>query len=93
MEQPDETLTAALSGDGQQAAAQAKPTSPPVLPKRALGGTGVEVTILNLGTWMSPGGGRLLRYAWANAPEAALFNSEHLPASPFRQSLPVPRRE
>src|SRR5262249_21153043 len=24
------------------------------------------VTILNLGTWLSPGGERLLRYAWAN---------------------------
>jgi len=28
-----------------------------------------------------------VRYAWGNAPEAALFNSEGLPASPFRQSL------
>lgn len=29
----------------------------------------------------------VVRYAWANAPLAALFNSEGLPASPFRQSL------
>ena len=37
-----------------------------VLPTRALGRTGVQVTILNLGTWLSPGGERLLRFAWAN---------------------------
>jgi aryl-alcohol dehydrogenase-like predicted oxidoreductase len=36
------------------------------LPKRPLGRTGVQVTILNLGTWLSPGGERLLRFAWAN---------------------------
>jgi len=29
-----------------------------------------------------------IRYAWGNAPSAALFNSEGLPASPFRESLP-----
>lgn len=28
-----------------------------------------------------------IRYAWANAPEAALFNSEALPASPFHHSV------
>jgi aryl-alcohol dehydrogenase-like predicted oxidoreductase len=36
------------------------------LPRRKLGRTGVDVTILNLGTWLSPGGDRLLRFAWAN---------------------------
>jgi len=36
------------------------------LPRRKLGRTGVDVTILNLGTWQSPGGDRLLRFAWAN---------------------------
>ena len=52
----------------QSAAAQsaAKSTRPVELPKRTLGRTGVDVTILNLGTWLSPGGERLLRYAWAN---------------------------
>jgi sialate O-acetylesterase len=30
-----------------------------------------------------------VRYAWANAPQVALFNSEGLPASPFRFSLPA----
>lgn len=29
-----------------------------------------------------------VRYGWANAPEAALFNSAGLPAGPFRHSLP-----
>lgn len=29
-----------------------------------------------------------VRYAWANAPVATLFNKEGLPASPFRYSLP-----
>jgi aryl-alcohol dehydrogenase-like predicted oxidoreductase len=32
---------------------------------RPLGKTGVDVTILSLGTWMSAGGGRLLRFAWS----------------------------
>ena len=36
------------------------------LPRRTLGKTGVDVTILTLGTWRSPGLDRLLRYAYAN---------------------------
>jgi aryl-alcohol dehydrogenase-like predicted oxidoreductase len=55
-------------GTGQPAAAQttAKATRSSVLPKRILGRTGAEVTILTLGTWRSAGGERLLRFAWAN---------------------------
>jgi aryl-alcohol dehydrogenase-like predicted oxidoreductase len=62
---------AAALGAGRQSSAQeaaaavAKATESAVLPTRPLGGTGVDVTILSLGTWMSPGGGRLLRSAWA----------------------------
>jgi predicted aldo/keto reductase-like oxidoreductase len=35
------------------------------LPTRKLGKTGVDVSILNLGTWKSVGLDRILRYAWA----------------------------
>jgi aryl-alcohol dehydrogenase-like predicted oxidoreductase len=59
---------AAVLGDGPPAAGQAtaKSNQADVLPTRPLGRTGVKVTILNLGTWLSPGGDRLLRFAWAN---------------------------
>jgi len=59
---------AASLGDGNQVAAQAtsKSTQSAVLPKRTLGRTGVDVTILNIGTWQSPSVERLLRFAWAN---------------------------
>jgi aryl-alcohol dehydrogenase-like predicted oxidoreductase len=62
-------LAVATLGGRQPAAAQAmiqtKAVQAAELPKRTLGHTGVDVSILNLGTWMSPGGDRLLRYAWA----------------------------
>jgi uncharacterized protein len=41
-------------------------TQSAVLQKRKLGKTGVEVTMLNIGTWRSSGVERLLRFAWAN---------------------------
>jgi uncharacterized protein len=62
---------AAVLGTGHPAAAQqereaSKATQSAVLPKRKLGKTGVEVTMLNIGTWQSSGVERLLRFAWAN---------------------------
>jgi aryl-alcohol dehydrogenase-like predicted oxidoreductase len=62
---------AAALGESRPAAAQqsakaaGKETESAVLPKRKLGKTGVEVTILNIGTWQNPGIQRLLGMAWA----------------------------
>jgi len=50
----------------QEPDAKAKASTPAVLPKRKLGKTGVEVTILNQGTWRAPDSlERLLRLGYA----------------------------
>jgi len=53
-----------LASTGSQAAPET--AKKPLIPRRPLGKTGVDVTILNLGTWQSPGTDRLLRFAYAN---------------------------
>jgi uncharacterized protein len=59
---------ASAVGMGRETEAQTatKTTQSSVVPKRTLGRTGVEVSMLNLGTWQSSGLDRLLRFAWAN---------------------------
>ncbi len=61
-------LAAATLGEGPPAAPEVgtTPSQPAELAKRPLGRTGVQVSMLSLGTWLSPGGERLLRSAWAN---------------------------
>jgi aryl-alcohol dehydrogenase-like predicted oxidoreductase len=91
---------AATLGDAQPAAAQTttnmKTAQADVLLKRPLGRTGVDVTILNLGTWMSPGGDRLLRTAWARGVRyvdtAKSYGSEPMIAR-WLNAVPVPRKE
>src|SRR3954471_11800764 len=58
------TASALTMASGSQAAPES--AKPPTIPRRPLGKTGVDVTILNLGTWQSPGTDRLLRFAYAN---------------------------
>jgi aryl-alcohol dehydrogenase-like predicted oxidoreductase len=56
---------ATLGAAPPSAAAPAPAPAGPELPKRPLGKTGVDVSMLNIGTWLSPGTERLLRFAWA----------------------------
>ena len=69
---------------------------PAALPTRTLGRTGAQVTILNLGTWQSPGGERLLRTAWASGirylDTAKSYGSEPMIAR-WMQAASVPRKE
>jgi len=58
--------TAAMTMASRTQAAPEPAKLPAILPRRVLGKTGVEVTILNLGTWRSPGLNRLVRFAFAN---------------------------
>jgi aryl-alcohol dehydrogenase-like predicted oxidoreductase len=50
---------------GLGSAADDAPASKPTLPRRPLGKTGVDLTILNIGTWQSPGLDKLVRLAYA----------------------------
>ncbi|MEW4569441.1 aldo/keto reductase [Tautonia sp. JC769] len=59
-------LAVAGSGSAPAAAAAASPRVADELPKRTLGKTGEELTILNAGTWRSPGLDRLLRLAYSS---------------------------
>ena len=80
----------------RQTAPKAKTTQSAVLPKRMLGRTGVEVSMLNLGTWKSVGLDRILRFAWANGiryiDTAKSYGSE--PAiGRWLQAMPEVRKE
>ena len=89
-----------INPDGQDGQAAAQDPNQPkpavVLPTRKLGRTGVDVTILNLGTWLSPGGDRLLRFAWANGVRyfdtAKTYGSEPM-IGRWLQAMPDARKD
>jgi aryl-alcohol dehydrogenase-like predicted oxidoreductase len=89
------TASAMTSLSGSPAAA-APDESKPTLPRRPLGKTGVEVTILELGTWRSPGLNRLLRQAYDSGvrafDSADCYGSEPAFARWFREK-PEVRKE
>ena len=62
--------TAALASAASIASAQDKDGAVNLqkqsIPTRKLGKTGVDVTLLNMGTWRNTGTDRLLRFAFAN---------------------------
>lgn len=76
--------------------AKAVPAKIAPLPKRVLGRTGVEVSMLNLGTWKSVGLDRILRYSWANGiryvDTAKSYGSEPAIAR-WLQAMPETRKE
>ncbi|HEX8200878.1 MAG TPA: aldo/keto reductase [Isosphaeraceae bacterium] len=86
--------TALASAPGGRAADP--PAERPSLPRRPLGRTGVDVTILNLGTWRSPGTDRLLRFAYASGVRtfdtADCYGSEPAIAR-WLQQMPEVRKE
>ncbi len=56
----------ALSTVASGSTAAAQQASKTTLPRRPLGKTGLDVTIVNQGTWRAPGLDRLVRFAYAN---------------------------
>jgi uncharacterized protein len=77
-------------------AQEAPPALPATLPKRPLGKTGTEITLLDIGTGRGRGVGRLLRYAYAQGIRAfdtsATYQSEPDFKAWFQQE-PAVRKE
>ncbi|WZO96549.1 aldo/keto reductase [Isosphaeraceae bacterium EP7] len=90
------SATAGLASAAPQAPGIPKVDPLPPLPRRTLGKTGVDVTLLNLGTWRNPGLNRLLRFAYANGVRyfdtAASYGSEPGIASWFK-AMPEVRKD
>jgi aryl-alcohol dehydrogenase-like predicted oxidoreductase len=77
-------------------AQEAAPALPATLPKRPLGKTGIEITLLDIGTGRGRGVGRLLRYAYAQGIRAFDTSAAYQSEPDFKvwfQQEPAVRKE
>ena len=90
------TASAVAVGSASPSLGDEPKASKTTLPTRKLGKTGVDVTILNQGTWQAPGLDRILRFAYANGVRyfdtAKSYGSEPGIAKWF-QAMPEVRKE
>jgi aryl-alcohol dehydrogenase-like predicted oxidoreductase len=86
----------ATAGAANGSAQDTPPAPPTTLPKRPLGKTGAQITLLDIGTGRGRGVGRLLRYAYAQGIRAfdtsAVYQSEPDFKAWFQQE-PAVRKE
>ena len=91
------TASALAVGTGSPSLGDEPKASKPTLPTRKLGKTGVDVSILNQGTWRAPGAlDRILRFSYANGVRyfdtAKSYGSEPGIAKWF-EAMPEVRKE
>lgn len=80
----------------QGASAQNAPAAPPALPKRPLGKTGIDITLLDIGTGRGRGVDRLLRYAYSQGIRAFDTSATYQSESDFKawfQQEPAVRKD
>jgi hypothetical protein len=80
-------VTASAASLGADASTQdAAPALPATLPKRPLGKTGLQISLLDIGTGKGRGVGRLLRYAYSQGIRAFDTSGQESGTGPGQES-------